>query len=119
MNGRPDINEVKFDRDNDSFDVISDTGIYVCFGNEFSKLNKNEIKNMKEYYVIQNAKGKFFQTDNISGGYPCFIDDFEFCEKFKSKQFAEDFLKGNYATKMFKKEFESCVVKTVKIIMSK
>lgn len=35
MEGRPDIKEIKFDRENDSFDVISDTGIHVCFGNEF------------------------------------------------------------------------------------
>ena len=35
MESRPDIKEVKFDRENDSFDVISDTGIHVCFGNEF------------------------------------------------------------------------------------
>ena len=73
--------------------------------------------NRKEYYVIQNDKGKFFKLDNISGGYPIFIDDFEFCEKFNSKQFAEDFLKGDYATKLFKKEFENCVVRTVKMIL--
>lgn len=35
MEGRPDILEVKFDRKNDSFDVTSNTGIHVCFGNEF------------------------------------------------------------------------------------
>ena len=41
--------------------------------------------NRKEYYVIQNSNGKFFKVDNLSGGYPCFIDDFEFCEKYNSK----------------------------------
>lgn len=35
MQGRPDILEIKFDRENDSFDVISDAGIHVCFGDEF------------------------------------------------------------------------------------
>lgn len=35
MEGRPDIKEVKFDREKDSFDVISDTGVHVCFGKEF------------------------------------------------------------------------------------
>lgn len=35
MESRPDIKGVKFDRENDSFDVISDTGVHVCFGNEF------------------------------------------------------------------------------------
>ena len=44
MEGRPDIKEIKFDRENDSFNVISDTGIHVCFGNEFRKSNKDEIK---------------------------------------------------------------------------
>ena len=117
MEGRPDIKEIKFDRENDSFNVISDTGIHVCFGNEFRKSNKDEIKNMQKYYVIQNAKGKFFKVDNLSGGYPCFIDNFEFCEKYNSKQFAEDFLKSNYATQMFQKEFADCVVKKVKMIV--
>ena len=73
--------------------------------------------NRKEYYVIQNSNGKFFKMDNLSGGYPCFIDDFEFCEKYNSKQFAEDFLKSNYATQMFQKEFTNCVVQTVKMIL--
>ena len=41
--------------------------------------------NRKEYYMIQNNNGKFFKADNLSGGYPCFIDDFEFCEKYNSK----------------------------------
>jgi hypothetical protein len=35
MEGRTDILEVKFDRENDSFDVISNNCIHVCFGNEF------------------------------------------------------------------------------------
>ena len=35
MQGRPDILEVKFDRENDSFDVITKDGIHVCFCNEF------------------------------------------------------------------------------------
>ena len=48
----------------------------------------------KEYNVIQNSNGKFLKIDDLSGGYPCFIDDFEFCEKYKSRQLAEDFLKA-------------------------
>lgn len=35
MECRPDIKEVKFDRENDSFDVISDIGVHICFGSEF------------------------------------------------------------------------------------
>lgn len=35
MEDRPDIKEVKFDRENDSFDIISDTGVHVCFCDEF------------------------------------------------------------------------------------
>ena len=71
----------------------------------------------KEYYVIQNKEGKFFKADNASGGYPIFIDDFEFCDKYNSKQFAEDSLKSDYATRLFKKEFEGCVARTVKMIL--
>lgn len=35
MEGRPDIKEVKFFRENNSFDVISDTGVHICFCDEF------------------------------------------------------------------------------------
>ena len=35
MEGRTDILEVKFDRENDCFDVITESGIHICFGNEF------------------------------------------------------------------------------------
>ena len=36
MEGRSDILEVKFDRENDSFDVISNNGgVHMCFGKEF------------------------------------------------------------------------------------
>lgn len=35
MDGRTDILKVEFDRENDSFDVISSDGIHVCFGSEF------------------------------------------------------------------------------------
>lgn len=73
--------------------------------------------NKKEYYVVQNEEGKFFKIDNISGGYPCFIKDFEFCEKYNSRQFAENFLKGKYATEMFPDKFKNCVVKRVLMIV--
>lgn len=77
----------------------------------------NNYMNRKEYYVIQNTNGKFFKADNISGGNPIFIDDFEFCDKYASKQFAENFLKRDYASKLFKKEFEGCIVRKVKMIL--
>lgn len=36
MEGRPDIKEIKFDRENDMFDVISNNGDrHICFGSEF------------------------------------------------------------------------------------
>ncbi len=37
MEGRTDITSVKFDRENDTFDVITTSGIHVCFGDEFRK----------------------------------------------------------------------------------
>ena len=48
---------------------------------------------VKQYYVIQNRNGKFFKIDDLSGGYPLFIDDFEHCEKYNSKENANIFLK--------------------------
>ena len=35
MEGRTDIKEVRFARENDSFVVTDDAGIRVCFGDEF------------------------------------------------------------------------------------
>lgn len=36
MEGRPDIKEIKFDRENDMFDVIDNNDeIHICFGSEF------------------------------------------------------------------------------------
>ena len=35
MEGRADILEVKFNRDNDTFEVIENTGVHICFGDEF------------------------------------------------------------------------------------
>lgn len=68
----------------------------------------------KEYYVIQNKEGKFFKMDSASGGYPCFIDDFEYCHKYTSRNLMEQFLyTSDYTTRLFKKEFEGCAVKTI------
>lgn len=35
MEARPDITEVKFDRDNDTMNIINGNNIHVCFGDEF------------------------------------------------------------------------------------
>lgn len=75
------------------------------------------MRNTKIYYVIQNSAGDFFKIDNISGGYPYFIDDFEFCEKYNSREVAENFLQSDYATIMFRKEFENCSVRTVRLTL--
>ena len=72
---------------------------------------------VKEYYIIQNKEGKYFHIDNASGGYPCFLRDFENCEKYNSEQSVKNFLDSEYVTRMFKKEFEDCIVKTVKIFI--
>ena len=50
MEGRPDIKEIKFNRENDSFDVISDTGVHVCFGDEFRD------KQIEGGFVMSNGK---------------------------------------------------------------
>ena len=71
----------------------------------------------KEYNVIQNSNGKFLKIDESLGGYPCFVDDFKFCEKYRTRQFAENFLKSRYATQQFQKELADCTVKTVKMIL--
>lgn len=71
----------------------------------------------KEYYVIQNKEGKFFKVDNITGGYPFFTDDFEFCERFHSKESASNFLTESYATKQFPKEFSGAMVKTIRMTL--
>ena len=47
MEGRTDIDEVKFNRENDSFDVISSSGVHVCFGNEFRNSHNTGYKKIK------------------------------------------------------------------------
>lgn len=42
MEGRPDIKEVKFNRENDTFDVIGDNIIHVCFCDEFRNKQNTE-----------------------------------------------------------------------------
>lgn len=69
----------------------------------------------KIYYVIQNKKGKFFTLDNLSGGYPAFVDDFEFCEKYNSEDTANNFLNSKYATEQFTKEFIGARVRKIEI----
>lgn len=69
----------------------------------------------KIYYVIQNKKGKFFALDNLSGGYPAFVDDFEFCEKYNSEYSANNFLNSHYATEQFTKEFIGARVRKIEI----
>ncbi len=34
MEGRPDIAEVKFHREDDTFEVIGDSGVHICIGDE-------------------------------------------------------------------------------------
>lgn len=72
---------------------------------------------IKEYYVIQNSEGKFFKPDSLTGGYPCFTDDIENCEKYNTEQIAKDFLESDYAA-MFKNEFMYCNIKKVTVTIS-
>lgn len=71
---------------------------------------------IEEFYVIQDDKGKFFHIDTVSDGYPYFSNNWRTCEQYNSKQCAENFLKeSDYTTRMFKKEFENCVVSRVEV----
>ena len=69
----------------------------------------------KIYYVIQNKEGKFFVLDNLSGGYPMFVDDFEFCRKYDSEESANNLLNRRYATEQFAKEFVGARVRKVEM----
>lgn len=88
---------------------------------------KNTFKNggndMKEktYYVIQNKEGKFFTLDDSSGGYPVFVNDFEFCEKYDSEKSANNFLNGKYVTEQFATKFIGAKVRkvTAKVLINK
>lgn len=65
MEGRPDIKQIKFDRENDSFDVISDSGTHVCFSDEFRTITKNEFDNIIDE-MIKTVKEWKANTDVIS-----------------------------------------------------
>ena len=69
----------------------------------------------KIYYVIQNKEGKFFTPDNLSGGYPMFGDDFEFCKKYESEESAYDFLNRKYVTEQFATDFIGARIRKVEM----
>lgn len=71
----------------------------------------------KRYYVIQNRDGKFFSLDSGSGGYPNFCDDYVSCEKYSSKQAAEEFLQSHYAREVFVEEFAEARIRTVNLVL--
>ena len=47
MEGRIDIDEVKFNRKNDSFDVVTSSCVHVCFGDEFRNTHNIGYKMIK------------------------------------------------------------------------
>ena len=57
----------------------------------------------KEYFIIQNKEGKFLVIDSMSGGYPCFVDDFIEGRIFKNIEDARNILYGGYG-EMFQKD---------------
>lgn len=65
MEGRSDIIEVKFDRENDSFDVISSTGVHVCFGSEFRNREMEEGWKKIESQDIDNSNIKIGDTVKV------------------------------------------------------
>ena len=67
----------------------------------------------ERYFVIQNKDGKYFKIEIC--GYPTFVDDFEFCERYKSKEDANKFLSSNYAISQFKEKFDGATISEVVI----
>lgn len=64
MEGRPEITEVKFNRKDDSFDVISGNNIHVCFGDEFRNKMKSNNKITNKYNTGDRVKTKIhFMND--------------------------------------------------------
>ena len=117
INARP----IEFWEGKDYYKVAYTTYAGNFYIKEFGKQMKSTFPGgeimaiVKQYYVIQNRNGKFFKIDDLSGGYPLFIDDFEHCEKYNSKENANIFLKGKYATELFFKEFNGVSVRKVLI----
>lgn len=73
----------------------------------------------KEYYVIQNEDGKFFEYNNHSGGYPYFSNSVESCERFETYEEAKNFLTtSNYANRMFATEFMACIIRKVVVTIT-
>ena len=71
----------------------------------------------KEWYIIQNEEGNFLYIDSLSGGYPCFLDDWCHSKKFDSLQSANEFLKSNYAQNQFKNEFKKAIPRKVTLTL--
>lgn len=110
MKERPDIETVKFNRDTESFDVISGNTIHMCLLGEFEAASEEEIDN-KSYYVIQNDEGGFFHI-GISNT-PGFNDDLKECERYNTAKAANDFLNSEYANYKYRYEFKGAVIRKV------
>jgi len=68
----------------------------------------------KILYIIQNQEGKFYKNNM---GYPHFITDFEFAERYDSEESVKNFLRSEYVTEKFKKEFEYCIYRKLIIMI--
>lgn len=66
-----------------------------------------------QYFVIQNEDGKFLCIDMNSGGYPCFVDDFEHCERYPSETAADEFLNSYYAKELFPHKLKNVMLRRV------
>lgn len=70
MEGRTDIDEVKFNRKDDSFNVITSSGVHVCFGSEFRHAHNAGYKKIKwsendEPRCVMSSSTKVFDYNRI------------------------------------------------------
>ena len=61
---RPDIKKVEFEKDNDSFIVITDSGVHRCFCSEFRD-EDNSTENIEVIKIVEKTKLPYTLMNNI------------------------------------------------------
>ncbi len=75
---------------------------------------KKTLRSVKRYYVIQNKDGEFFKPEY---GCPLFTDSCDFCERYSSRESANEFLNGKYVTEQFPDYFIGAEVREIRIVV--
>jgi len=71
-----------------------------------------------EFYILKvknQNKIEYLSIDSTSGGYPCFLNDFNMAKKFKTKEDVDEFLNRDPYINNFPEIKEKCEIRKITI----